>query len=167
MVSKWRYKRPNHHTRHSICSFNATTPRQHREGRHLRIIMVPKLLVLTRRHPANTERVVTYELKWCRNACSTSQEKEARVRHISQEKARHESGKSKARVRKKQSTSQEKAARVRKKHSTSQEKARHESGKRKARVRKKHHESVKSTTSQEKESTSQEKANNHSGKRKA
>ena len=31
--------------------FNATTPRQHRDGRHLRIIMVTKLLVLTPRHP--------------------------------------------------------------------------------------------------------------------
>ena len=65
---------------------------------------------------------------------------------MSQEKGKHESGKSKARVRKKQGTSQEIEG-------TSQEKARHESG--------------KSTTSQEKESTSQEKANNHSGKRKA
>ena len=44
-------------------SFSATTPRQHREGRHLRIEMAPKLIVLVPRHPANTERVVTSELK--------------------------------------------------------------------------------------------------------
>ena len=75
---------------------------------------------------------------------STSQEKEARVRHMSQEKGKHESGKNKARVRKKQGTSQEKARHESGKSCTSQEKAKHESGKRrhesgksKARVRKK------------------------------
>ena len=85
---------------------------------------------------------------------STRQEKEARVRHMSQEKGKHESGKNKARVRKKQSTSQEKAARVRKKHHESG-KRRHESRKRKARVRiKKARVRKKRTTIQEKESLS-------------
>ena len=60
---------------------------------------------------------------------STGQEKKARVRHMSQEKGKHESGKSKARVRKKQGTSQENAKHESGKSGTSQEKARHESGK--------------------------------------
>ena len=35
--------------------------REGREGRHARIVMVLKLLVMAPRRPANTERVVTYE----------------------------------------------------------------------------------------------------------
>ena len=83
---------------------------------------------------------------------STSQEKEARVRHMSQEKGKHEPGKSKARVRKKQGTSQEKAKHDSGKSGTSQEKAKHESGKSKARFRK------KKARVRKKQSTSQEKA---------
>ena len=81
---------------------------------------------------------------------STSQEKEARVRDMSQEKGKHESGKSKARVRKKQGTSQEKTKHESGKSGTSQEKAKHESGKRRHESGKRKHESGNSTTSQEK-----------------
>ena len=42
-----------------------------------------------------------YVPTYVRGDSSTSQEKEARVRRMSQEKGKHESGKSKARVRKK------------------------------------------------------------------
>ena len=35
-------------------SSSATTPRQHRDGRHLRSEMMRKLLVLAPRHPAET-----------------------------------------------------------------------------------------------------------------
>ena len=45
-------------------SFDTTTPRRRREGRPLRIVMVPRLLVLAPRHPANTGSVITYKSKW-------------------------------------------------------------------------------------------------------
>ena len=41
-------------------SFNTTTPGVHCKGRHLRIRIVPKLLLLASRHPASTVKVVTF-----------------------------------------------------------------------------------------------------------